>query len=102
MKKSIVKLFFLCLLTLIVGITIVKSDIVESQALSLQNLFVLNAAQAEGSGGSSVDCESCWRDCFFGCITKYRCNVITPCQEIMAKASCSESVSGKCNPNDQC
>ena len=67
---------------------------VKTQTLTLENFIVLATANAEGVPGTEVDCNSNWNDCFFGCVTKYRCNVLTPCQEIMAKISAGQD--GKC------
>lgn len=98
MKKIILKLLVVSSFTLISGFSIIMNNNNKSQKVSLQNLIVLNSAMAEEStGGIEVDCNSCWLDCFFGCTTKYRCNVLTPCYMIMAKTACSNGEAGKCN-----
>ena len=97
MKKITIKLLLACCFTLIASLTMMNSDNFKTQKLSLQNLIVLNSAMAEGGGGSTkVDCNSCWAACFFGCTTKYRCNVVTPCYKIMAKSPCSNGEKSDC------
>lgn len=100
MKKSIFFTGIFSFVTLFSFYTF--HDKVETQIFNLENLIVLAQAQTEGGSGTEVDCNSCWLDCFFGCVTKYRCNVLSPCCKINAKATCSNGVADKCNTSAGC
>ena len=98
MKRRTGLFLFLVSMFVMANVVISNRGIIEEQTFDMMNILALSQANAEETGGGPVDCESCWLSCWSGCVTKYRCNTITPCYKIQAAYKCSNSESSDCHP----